>query len=263
VAATDTNGNGIADAILAVQGPDGTTGEIHRFDITSINPFLVQQAPPQTGFPGPWFIATSKSGTSGTVTPPPDPVVPPPAYIWTNPVNPYDVNNGGLVTPLDVLETINYINANPGQTTLPAQQFSPPRFLDTNIDGRITPEDVLVVLNYLNVSAAGTGEGESSGSWGEIAAMFRPWDSAASPAAFRPESSTVESRRDQVLADLGSSLAPGMEWFLPDAEDESPGNPESSPPRREEPNLFDLESVLEEIAAEVAAPWLASPAACG
>ena len=33
VAAADTDGSGFADAIFAVQGPVGTTGEIHRFDI--------------------------------------------------------------------------------------------------------------------------------------------------------------------------------------------------------------------------------------
>jgi hypothetical protein len=256
VAATDTDGNGIADAILAVQGPDGTTGEIHRFDIASTTPFLVQQAPPQTGFPGPWFIATNKWGTPGTAAPKPEPIIAPLAYVWTNPVNPYDVNNGGLVTPLDVLEIINYINANPGQTALPAQPFSPPRFLDTNIDGRITPEDVLVVLNYLNGAAAGAGEGESSGLGKEIAATFRPWDSAVSTDAFRRQSSTIDSRREQVLGERGTALVPGMEWFLPDAEDHSPGAPESSPPRWEESKRFDLEAVLEEIAAEVAAPWL-------
>jgi hypothetical protein len=255
----DADGNGISEAIYAVQGPIGAYGEVHRFEITSTSPFAYQPEDPLRPFPGPWFIATPKAMPSRSA-PQSDPAVAPPVGVWTNPVNPYDVNDGGLVTPLDVLETINYINANPGQTALPAQQFSPPRFLDTNIDGRITPEDVLVVLNYLNGSAASLGEGESSEPWAEIAAIVKPWDLVASPAVRRNAPATFESR-DQALGELGTALlpgtalVPGAKWFLPDAEDESPGNPESLPARKVEPNLFDLEAVLEEIAAEVAVPW--------
>ena len=164
---------------------------------------------------------------------------------------------------MDALETINYINTNPGETALPTQQFSPPRFFDTNIDGVITPEDVLVVLNYLNSSAAGSGEGETSEPLGEIAVMSSPWDWIAGPAVPRSASSPLESRRDQVLRELGTALVPGAEWFLPDADDDSPGNPKPSEPRREDPNLFDLEAVLEEIAPAIAAPWPASYTAGG
>jgi hypothetical protein len=60
VAAMDTNGDDLADAIFAVQGPVGTTGEVHRFDIRSTSPFAVEQADSLTGFFGPWFIATSE-----------------------------------------------------------------------------------------------------------------------------------------------------------------------------------------------------------
>ena len=70
VASMDTDGNDIADAIFAVQGPIGTVGEVHRFDITGTLPFTYQQAPPLTGFSGPWFIATSKSAPSVPVPQP-------------------------------------------------------------------------------------------------------------------------------------------------------------------------------------------------
>ena len=60
VAAKDTNSDGIADTILAIQGTNGngTTGEIHTFDIISTSPFHVVQETPLSGFPGPWFIAS-------------------------------------------------------------------------------------------------------------------------------------------------------------------------------------------------------------
>ena len=235
VAAMDTDGDDIADAIFAVQGPIGTTGEVHRFDITSTSPFTYQQADPLTGFPGPWFIATSKSVPSGPV-PQPGPAGPAPAItVWTNPDNPHDVNNEGFVTPLDALETINHINTNPGETALPAQQFSPPRFFDTNVDGVITPGDVLVVLNFLNSSAASSGEGEASEPAGDIAAMFSRLGLAASPAVPRSASSTPEGRRDQVLGALDTALVPGAEWFLPEAEEESPLVPRSTETRLDDP----------------------------
>ncbi len=69
VAAMDTDGDDIADAILAVQGPGGTTGEIREFKITSVSP--LQVSPPTTvpgSFQGPYFIATIKY---------PSPVLPP------------------------------------------------------------------------------------------------------------------------------------------------------------------------------------------
>jgi hypothetical protein len=59
VAALDTTGDGIADVILAVQGPGGTTGQIRAFNITSVSPLQVS---PPTAVPGsffyPYFIAT-------------------------------------------------------------------------------------------------------------------------------------------------------------------------------------------------------------
>ncbi|MHB1037748.1 MAG: ice-binding family protein [Pirellulales bacterium] len=68
VAALDTNGDDIADAILVVQGPGGTTGQIRVFNITSVSPLQVSPATAIPGsFPGPYFIATIKT---------PSPIVP-------------------------------------------------------------------------------------------------------------------------------------------------------------------------------------------
>ena len=59
VAALDTNGDGIADVILAVQGPSGTTGQIHEFHITSVSPLQVSPITVVPGsYLGPFFIAT-------------------------------------------------------------------------------------------------------------------------------------------------------------------------------------------------------------
>jgi hypothetical protein len=257
VAAMDMNGDLIADAIFAVQGPIGTTGQIRRFDVSldmDREPkFAFAPADPLTGFSGPWFIATSKP-----VPQEPEPSnAAPPIAIWTNPVNPFDVNSEGLVGPLDVLITINYINANPGVTALPAQQFSPPRYFDTNVDGVITPKDVLLVLNYLNSSAAGSGEGEANEAAGAAVATFAdpgtPVAGLAAPAAPPSQGSTVESDRDQVLGAFAATNGPDNEWYLPEVEFELPQNSSSSKSALDDSERFDLESVLEEIGPGIAA----------
>lgn len=82
---------------------------------------------------------------------------------WQNAADPFDVNDDGLVTPLDVLKVINYINAHPGNSALPASPATPPPFYDINGDGSCTAEDVVSVINYINAQLDAAGEGEFSG----------------------------------------------------------------------------------------------------
>jgi len=254
VAAMDWNRDGIADTIFGVQGPIGTTGEIHRFDITDTAPFQYLQAAPLTGFAGPWFIATCKVAAA-TPVPQPPLGVPPAVNVWTNPVNPYDVNNSGAITPLDVLETINYINANPTATELPDQQFSPPRFFDTNVDGAITASDVLLIVNYLRLPTLSSGEGETSESSSGIAAMLSRIDNAAGLAEAPRMSKTTPGRRGPVDQVLGSLDAGGTneDWLWSAAEAELPPVLYFRRGSLDDLDLLDLESALEEIALEIAA----------
>jgi hypothetical protein len=109
---------------------------------------------------------------------------------WTNPVNALDVNITNGVSPLDVLEVINYINSHPGLAGLPAVQFSPPRFYDANADGAITPQDVIVIINFLNSQSVG-GEGEASFE----AAWSIHWEQGSPPSRasrFQPLGETPE-----------------------------------------------------------------------
>ena len=71
-----------------------------------------------------------------------------PAY-WTNPINPFDVNNNGDVDPLDVLIIINEINRNGTRALNPNFDLALP-FVDPNRNGSIDPLDVLVVINEIN-----------------------------------------------------------------------------------------------------------------
>lgn len=73
-----------------------------------------------------------------------------PAY-WTNPNNPFDVNNQGGIDPLDVLVLINQINTIGSRLLDPSKdlEFG---FIDPNRDGRVDPLDVLLIINEINRS---------------------------------------------------------------------------------------------------------------
>ena len=86
-----------------------------------------------------------------------------------------DVNADGLISPLDVLSTVDYINANPGQSQLPLNRPDVPPFVDVDGDGFATPLDVLRVVNSIN-QAPGAGEGEDSSENGSIDAVFAQGD---------------------------------------------------------------------------------------
>ncbi|MFN7877029.1 MAG: S8 family serine peptidase [Pirellula sp.] len=82
------------------------------------------------------------------------------ATAWQNPLNPLDVDGDGLVTPLDVLAIINFINM--GASSLP--EFDPlnplaSTFSDVNGNNSVEPLDVLAVINAINSVNSG-GEGE-------------------------------------------------------------------------------------------------------
>ena len=94
---------------------------------------------------------------------------------FQNQGNPLDVNADGLISPLDVLSTVDYINANPGQSQLPLNRPDVPPFVDVDGDGFATPLDVLRVVNSIN-QAPGAGEGEDSSENGSIDAVFAQGD---------------------------------------------------------------------------------------
>jgi hypothetical protein len=74
------------------------------------------------------------------------------ALPWQNAANPLDVNDDGMVTPLDALAIINYIDLH-GSAVLPAT-FSGTDYLDVNGDDDVSPLDALSVINYLNSHAS-------------------------------------------------------------------------------------------------------------
>jgi len=82
---------------------------------------------------------------------------------WRNASRPLDVDNNGVIAPLDVLIVINRLNSEgTGPLPAPAAGLSPPPFYDTSGDNLVTALDALLVINYLNgAGSLATGEGES------------------------------------------------------------------------------------------------------
>ena len=88
--------------------------------------------------------------------------------------NGLDVNADGFVSPIDVLQVINYLNSSAPRILDLADATGLPPFIDVNGDGLVSPQDVNIIITYLNSRprAGGEGEGEveveaSSGLIGE------------------------------------------------------------------------------------------------
>lgn len=79
---------------------------------------------------------------------------------WQNPSKPLDVNDDTLVTAQDVIILINWLNAHPGDSSLPPTSEQPPPYYDVSGDNQLTALDPLHVINFINRN--GTGEGEST-----------------------------------------------------------------------------------------------------
>ena len=69
-----------------------------------------------------------------------------------NPVDPVDVNDDGVVEPMDMLLVVNELNAITGSGAEERANRSPVGrgFFDVNADLQVTPLDALTVLNHLN-----------------------------------------------------------------------------------------------------------------
>ena len=91
---------------------------------------------------------------------------------WQNPTGNLDVNDDGVVSPLDALLVINYLNSG-AEPFLPTSGVVPPPFYDVNGDEFVTPIDALRIISFLNGnSGGGAGEGEAADfAWSEQYAM--------------------------------------------------------------------------------------------
>ena len=110
------------------------------------------------------------------------------SVIWTNARNKLDVNDDGVVSPIDALMVVDWLNA--GNTSLPTMvdPNNQPGFLDVNSDNSCSPIDALLVVDYLNgnrfrfASIIGTG-GQSA----SLTLASSPIVSTATPVGGSPQ----------------------------------------------------------------------------
>ncbi len=113
-----------------------------------------------------------------------------------NPVNRWDVNDDGAVSPIDALLVVNQLNRGGGSGEGEAGgMLRSSYFLDVNGDNHISPIDALQVVNYLNRGTASWGSGE-----GELAP---PLDNSLSGSG--SSSSSFGEAADAVFEDLGQA----------------------------------------------------------
>ena len=84
-------------------------------------------------------------------------------FPWRNIVR-EDIDNDGVVVPLDVLAVINRINEGGSRLLgkIPSDGDSLPIFMDPSGGNSLEPIDALIVINFLNQRALQSGEGEAS-----------------------------------------------------------------------------------------------------
>lgn len=80
---------------------------------------------------------------------------PPEGSQWTNLLHVADVNDDGVVSPLDALTVINSLNNRSSSGALGVKRFED-GFLDVNHDNQLSPLDALLVINELNRVRAGS-----------------------------------------------------------------------------------------------------------
>ncbi len=69
---------------------------------------------------------------------------------WTNKFLPEDINGDRLVTPLDALLLVNFLNGDDEPLLATRPPLLPRAYLDADGNGFVSPTDVLWVINYLN-----------------------------------------------------------------------------------------------------------------
>lgn len=118
----------------------------------------------------------------------------------TNPVNPFDVNGDGFVTPVDALRVINYLNGNITEATTLQELYDRVRFLDVSgaVGGvnQVTALDAVQIINELNRIAGATAVGPNA----------EPVTLAAAAEAESSSADEDRRRREQAIdAALGES----------------------------------------------------------
>ena len=177
------------------------------------------------------------------------------SHPWHNAENPFDVDDDGHVSPLDVLQIVNYLNGFGSHALAEGESTGGKahRYVDVNADDFATPLDALLVINYLNAQTTVQAESESSGGGDKHALHYLT----------RQLRSNDHTLVEQVLSDWSRPL-PGKIVSTSRRPDELPATPpvlcesfhvprDSGISREGGGRAREWESLLDEIANDMAA----------
>ncbi|MEE2685273.1 MAG: Ig-like domain-containing protein [Planctomycetota bacterium] len=157
---TDTEGGIDPSTVTIITGTDASKGVIEevRSDGTVVyRPTTTVTTPAVDSFT--YTVSDSDGAVSDPATVTIN-IVEDPAP-WQNRSNVLDVNGDTVVSPIDALLIITYLNDNgPGPLPVPTGSFQPPPYLDPTGDNEVNPTDVLQIIDFLNAQGGGEGEGE-------------------------------------------------------------------------------------------------------
>ncbi|MDP6442911.1 MAG: hypothetical protein QF805_03875, partial [Pirellulaceae bacterium] len=169
---------------------------------------------------------------------------------WTNPANPFDVDNRNGVTIADLLVLVDAFNSRgPGPLPAPNGPDVPPPFVDVNCDLKLSASDLLVLATHLNDLLNGGGEGEGEG----LGALHTTQQLVGIPASSL-DSAPLENRLRQSQSSSRQSDNTVDLLFATGGDDSTTGA--RSFLRGEASDDDSLDQVIGDIADDVANDWL-------
>jgi len=167
--ANDTDPNGDALSVYSVGNPIGGDVFLNYDGTITFTPALDSLAPASfeySAFDG-YTIATATVHITFQTY-----------YDYHNYQNPPDVDSDGVISAMDVISIINFINAHGGSTNLGGLHSSsgPTGFIDVVANNTIAAEDVIAVINHINAHPHATSISAAD-------ATSSPADTALNPSA--------------------------------------------------------------------------------
>jgi len=141
------------------------------------------------------------------------------------------VNDDGIVTPVDALLVITYINSHlGGELTVPPPPAEPPPYYDVDGNGFVTALDVLLIIDVLNDQAAGepsSRPGAGGGSSGE--GEYTPANLVSVPQSHKPEAQARDEQGPVITTPLLATADLNEPSYRTEA------SPATTPPQPAEP----------------------------
>lgn len=132
---------------------------------------------------------------------------------YQNPRNRFDVNDDGQVSPVDVLQIINFMKRG-GIRDLPPDDFTPPPFIDVDGSRSVEPIDVLQVINFLARQSRGLNAEGEGGHPSATESSNRIHSSASIPSLASVSDFTTSSQNRKRQQQTDSVFASDLDQIL-------------------------------------------------